>query len=139
MENYDTVFNWIFNSLEILWNNWNWNFKKINSNIIYKNNQIIYWFNFSNYKLCSLKFEFLIYHNIDNKINVISKNIYIKNIIQNQSSIIESYKEIYNEMEFVEIEYRLDNNKFEIYWVCNDVWKLQNVFISGIIMNHFTI
>ena len=96
--NFENVFNSIFNWLEILNKNSNVNYKKINDNAIYKHNQIIYWFNFSNYKLCSLKYEFVIYDNLLNKINVICKNIYIKNIIQNNAWIIEIYKELYDEI-----------------------------------------
>jgi hypothetical protein len=121
--NFENVFNWIFNSLEILSKNWNANYKKVSNNALYKNNQIIYSIDFSNYKLSWIKYEILIYNNLLNEININSKNILIKNIIQNNAWLIETYKEIYNEIEHIDVDCRLNNNKFEIYTTCSDETK----------------
>ncbi len=75
--NFENVFNSIFNSLEILSKNWNANYKKVSNNALYKNNQIIYSIDFSNYKLSWIKYEILIYNNLLNEININSKNILI--------------------------------------------------------------
>jgi len=121
----------IFSILENLTQNSNVNYKKIQKQQLFNDQQLCYSYNFSLDKILSVNFEIIVNNTTLNKIYVVSHSVIIKNL-DNNSSLIDKIKYVYNELNNIDVEIRLENNHLNL---C--IKKLDNedyiIFYTGII------